>query len=47
MMRPLPVPILQPEDIASGALYLASPLARYVTGTVIDIALGSNAHYTA
>ena len=47
MMNALPVPILQPEDIASGALYFASPLGRYVSGTIVDIALGSNARYTA
>ncbi len=47
MMNALPVPILQPEDIASGALFLASPLGRYVSGTIVDIALGSNARYTA
>jgi hypothetical protein len=28
-------------------LYLASPLARYVSDTIIDIALGSNTHHTA
>ena len=27
----------QPEDIASLVCYLASPLARYITGTVIPV----------
>ena len=46
-MSALPQPVLDPEDIAAGVLYLASSLSRYVSGTVIDIALGTNAHYTA
>ena len=29
--------IAEPEDIALGVLYLASPAARYVTGKVIEI----------
>jgi len=27
----------QPEDVANAALFLASPLARYITGQVISV----------
>ncbi len=47
MMNALPTAILAPEDIASGPLYPAFPLGRFGSGTVLDIALGSNARYTA
>lgn len=43
-MSALPVPVLDPEDIAAGVLYLAPSLSRYVTGTILDIALGTKAH---
>lgn len=43
----LPTAILEPEAIADAALFLASPGAEWITGEVIDVAAGSNAHYTA
>ena len=42
----LPVPAVEPEDIADGAVFLASDHARYVSGLVLDIAAGGNARYT-
>ena len=42
----LPVGILEPEDMAGTAVFLASPAARYISGAVIDVAAGFNAHYT-
>ncbi len=44
-LNALPTPICQPKDITF--LYLASPLGRYVTVTILDVALGANARYTA
>jgi NAD(P)-dependent dehydrogenase (short-subunit alcohol dehydrogenase family) len=41
------VGILEPEDVADAAVFLASAGARYVTGQVIDVAAGANARYTA
>jgi 7-alpha-hydroxysteroid dehydrogenase len=35
--------IAEPEDIALGVLYLASPAARYITGKVIEIDGGTQA----
>ena len=43
----LPVGLLEPEDIAGTVVFLASPAAKYITGTTIDIAAGANARYTA
>ncbi len=43
----IPVAFIEPEDVANGVLFLASEEARYITGTVIDIAAGANARYTA
>jgi NAD(P)-dependent dehydrogenase (short-subunit alcohol dehydrogenase family) len=37
MARHLPLGMGKPEDIAKGALYLASQDADYVTGTVLTI----------
>ncbi len=42
----LPVPAVEPRDIADGAVFLASDEARYVSGLVLDIAAGGNARYT-
>ena len=38
---------LDPQDIADTATFLASDQARFVSGEVIDVALGYNASYTA
>ena len=43
----LPVGILQPEDIAGAAVFLASPWAARISGSTIDVAAGANARYTA
>jgi NAD(P)-dependent dehydrogenase (short-subunit alcohol dehydrogenase family) len=43
----LPVGLLEPEDIAGAVVFLVSPAARHMTGTVLDVAAGANARYTA
>ena len=43
----LPVPAVEPEDIAEAIAFLASGKARYVSGLVMDVAAGGNAQYTA
>jgi (+)-trans-carveol dehydrogenase len=43
----LPIPWLEPEDIANGVVFLASEEGRYVTGAAIDITAGKSSHYTA
>lgn len=43
----LPVPIVEPEDIANAIAFLASDKARYISGLVLDVAAGGNARYTA
>lgn len=40
-------PALDPQDIADTATFLASDQARFISGEVIDVALGYNASYTA
>jgi len=45
-MHSLPVGMLEPEDMAGAALFLASPAGQYVSGAVIDVAAGMNARYT-
>ncbi|MEM8673692.1 MAG: SDR family oxidoreductase [Cyanobacteria bacterium P01_G01_bin.67] len=39
--------IANPEDIADTATFLASDRAKFISGEVIDVALGYNAAYTA
>ena len=43
----LPIPAVEPEDIAKAITFLASDQARYVSGMVLDVAAGGNARYTA
>lgn len=43
----LPIPVVEPEDVANAMLFLASEQARYITGTILDVGAGSNARYTA
>ncbi len=43
----LPVGILEPEDVAGTAVFLASPAAQYITGATIDVSAGAGARYTA
>lgn len=40
-------PALDPQDIADTATFLASDCARFISGEVVDVALGYNAIYTA
>lgn len=40
-------PALEPQDIADTATFLASDRARFISGEVVDVALGYNAIYTA
>ncbi len=42
----LPTPALDPVDIAHSATFLASDNAQFITGMVMDVAAGGNAHYT-
>jgi 3-oxoacyl-[acyl-carrier protein] reductase len=35
--RYMPLGIGQPEDVAQAIVFLASPLARYITGATLDI----------
>lgn len=43
----LPIGVLEPEDVAGAAVFLASPAARYITGATIDVSAGAGARYTA
>lgn len=43
----LPIPAVEPGDIANAIAFLASDQARYVSGMVLDVAAGGNARYTA
>ncbi len=42
----LPTPALDPVDIAQSATFLASDQAKFISGVVLDVAAGGNAHYT-
>jgi (+)-trans-carveol dehydrogenase/(-)-trans-carveol dehydrogenase len=42
-MTALPVPWVEPEDIANGMLFLASDEARYVTGVALSVDAGLSA----
>lgn len=42
----LDIGILEPEDIADAALFLASEEAKRISGTVVDVSGGSAARYT-
>jgi (+)-trans-carveol dehydrogenase len=39
----LPVPYVQPEDIANAAVFLASEEGRYITGVALPVDAGANA----
>ena len=43
----LPVLLLEPSDVADSVVFLVSPQVKYITSTVIDVAAGANARYTA
>jgi SDR family mycofactocin-dependent oxidoreductase len=44
---PLGVPWIEPEDVASVVVFLASDGARMVSGATYDVTAGDSAHYTA
>jgi len=44
--HPLPIPALEPKDIADAAAFLAGDRARGISGLVMDVAAGGNARYT-
>jgi NAD(P)-dependent dehydrogenase (short-subunit alcohol dehydrogenase family) len=46
-MHTLPIPAIEPENVADAIVFLASEQAKYITGTILDVAAGSNARYTA
>ncbi|PJD95009.1 MAG: short-chain dehydrogenase [Parachlamydia sp.] len=43
---PLAVPWIEPEDVASVVLFLASDAARMVSGATYDVTAGDSAHYS-
>jgi NAD(P)-dependent dehydrogenase (short-subunit alcohol dehydrogenase family) len=43
----IPVPWIDPEDVADAISFLTSDRARYVTGEVLDVAAGANARNSA
>lgn len=46
-LNQIPVPWVEPEEISSSVLFLASDEATYITGAALDVAAGANALYTA
>ena len=47
MLHVQPDAVLDPQEISAAILYLCSPEARHVTGTVLDISAGATARVTA
>lgn len=43
---PLSVPWIEPEDVASAVVFLASDAARMVSGATYDVTAGDSAHYS-
>lgn len=43
----IPVPWVEPDDIAAAITFLYSDAARYITGVVLDVAAGANARNVA
>lgn len=39
-MHLLPVPLIEPEDIANASLFLASEESRYITGVTLPVDAG-------
>lgn len=46
-LHTMDVPWLEPEEVTAAVLYLLSPGARHVTGTVMDVDAGAGARNTA
>lgn len=46
-LHALDVGIIEPEEVAAAVVFLVSDEARYLTGGVIDVGAGSNAHWSA
>jgi NAD(P)-dependent dehydrogenase (short-subunit alcohol dehydrogenase family) len=42
-----PVGLIEPEDVADTIAFLASPAARYVSGTVIDVTAGASTRWSS
>lgn len=42
-----PVGLIEPEDVADAIAFLASPDARYVSGTVLDVTAGASARWSS
>lgn len=43
----LPVGLLEPVDVAAAITFLASPAARHVSGTVLDVSAGASSRWNA
>ncbi|KAF3890956.1 MULTISPECIES: mycofactocin-coupled SDR family oxidoreductase [Nostocales] len=43
----LPIPALEPTDVATAIAFLTKDDAQYISGAVLDVAAGGNARYTA
>ena len=46
-LNQIPMAWMEPEEIANAMLFLVADESRYITGTALDVAAGSNAAYTA
>ncbi len=46
-MHTMPVGWIEIEDVVNAYMFLVSEQARYITGTVLDVAAGYNTRYTA
>ncbi|MGM1063261.1 mycofactocin-coupled SDR family oxidoreductase [Saccharothrix sp. Mg75] len=42
-----PVGLIEPEDVADSIAFLASPRARYVSGTVLDVTAGASTRWSS
>ncbi|WP_433269154.1 mycofactocin-coupled SDR family oxidoreductase [Actinosynnema sp. CS-041913] len=42
-----PVGLIEPEDVADAIVFLASPRARYVSGTILDVTAGASTRWSS